>query len=150
VKKGLNENMIIREFASADIEAAHLLWRSTEGVCKCDKCTELDSRENLEKFMTRNPKSCFIAEIDGNIAGTILAGHDGRTGLIYRLTVSEECREKGIGKALVDRSVEMIKSEGIKVVVAFVLSENEGGNAFWEKIGFTEENMATTRRLRLY
>jgi len=141
--------MTIREFTAADYKAAHTLWWNTKGVCNCDKCTELDSEANLGRFMKRNPNSCFIAEKDGTLVGTILAGHDGRTGLIYRLTVAEESREKGIGRALVEKSVEALKREGIMSVTAFVLKENETGNAFWEKIGFIDDGRAATRSLKL-
>ncbi|MCL2694136.1 MAG: GNAT family N-acetyltransferase, partial [Oscillospiraceae bacterium] len=77
--------MNIREFTIADYEAAHSLWWNTKGVCNCEKCMKLDSRGNLEKYMARNPNTCFIAEADGKLVGTVLAGHDGRTGIIYRL-----------------------------------------------------------------
>ncbi|MCL2638081.1 MAG: GNAT family N-acetyltransferase [Oscillospiraceae bacterium] len=141
--------MIIREFKPADIAAAHALWRSTEGVCNCEKCMFLDSEANLTKYMKRNPTSCFIAETDGKLAGTILAGHDGRTGLIYRLAVSKENRKKGLGRALVDKALEALKSEGIRSVLAFVLESNETGNIFWDKIGFKVGNDAVTRSMKI-
>jgi ribosomal protein S18 acetylase RimI-like enzyme len=141
--------MIIRNFTHTDFEAAHTLWLGTKGVCNCEKCMELDSAENLSRFIARNPASCFTAESDGEIIGTVLAGHDGRTGLIYRLTVSESNREKGLGKALVDKAVGALKREGIKAVTLFCLKDNQAGNAFWSRIGFIEMTEAKTYKLKV-
>jgi ribosomal protein S18 acetylase RimI-like enzyme len=141
--------MEIKSFTAADIKAAHVLWRSTKGVCNCDKCMELDSEMNLQKYMIRNPSSCFVAVDSGTLVGTILAGHDGRTGFIYRLTVSENCREQGIGKALVAASVKALKAEGVLTVVAFVLNDNPGGLIFWDKIGFCDDGRAVTLTHRI-
>ncbi|MCL2071341.1 MAG: GNAT family N-acetyltransferase [Oscillospiraceae bacterium] len=139
-------NMVtIKEFAITDYESALTLWQNTEGVCNCEKCTLLDSKENIEKFLNRNPGLSFIAVENGIVKGVVLAGHDGRTGIIYRLTVSEKLRENGIGKQLVEKAVNGLKHEGLTIVKAFVLKDNNGGNAFWDKIGFTENNTAVTR-----
>jgi ribosomal protein S18 acetylase RimI-like enzyme len=35
---------------------------------------------------------CFVAETDGKIIGTIMAGNDGRRGHIYHLTVKPKYR----------------------------------------------------------
>jgi ribosomal protein S18 acetylase RimI-like enzyme len=141
--------MLIREFKITDYKTAHELWLKTEGVCNCDECMRLDSEVRVEKYLKRNPNSCFIAEEDGKLIGTILAGHDGRTGWIYRLSVSDKHRKKGIGKSLVNHAVEALKKEEITVVKAFVLKENVNGNNFWENIKFTESDTAVTRVFKI-
>jgi len=109
----------------------------------------LDTRENIEKYLTRNPAMSFVAVEEATYAGeklvgAVLAGHDGRTGLIYRLTVAESYRERGIGRLLVEAAVAALKRAGITNVKAFVLSDNEGGKVFWEKSGFELLVKATT------
>jgi len=146
-KIAYNNRMIIREFTVSDHKAALNLWHTAEGVCNCEKCIYLDSRERIERFLLRNPGLSFVAEEGGAIIGTVLCGHDGRTGLIYRLTVSEKFRKKGLGKALVENAVEALKSEGLTIVKLFVLNDNHAGNAFWKKIGFKENDAAVTRSM---
>jgi ribosomal protein S18 acetylase RimI-like enzyme len=136
--------MKIKEFTAADHESAHKLWYGTTGVCTCDKCMSLDTRENVAKYLVRNPGMSFVAYDGDSLVGAVLAGHDGRTGLIYRLTVAESHRERGIGRDLVDASLNALKADGITNVKAFVLNENDDGKAFWEKQGFTELDRATT------
>ena len=139
-------DVIIREFEHADHDAAHELWKTAEGVCHCDICTQLNMKERIGKFLLRNPGCSFVAVCDGVVVGTILAGHDGRTGMIYRLAVSECSRKRGIGKRLVEASVKALKREELMVVNAFVLNENANANAFWDKIGFKVSGRAVTRK----
>ena len=39
-----------------------------------------DSKEGIQKFLDRNPETCFVA-IQDDIDGVILLGHDGRRGV---------------------------------------------------------------------
>ena len=141
--------MEIKNFTLDYYTAARELWLNTEGVCNCNKCMELDSEQNLSRYLARNPASCFVAVQNGELIGTILAGHDGRTGFIYRLTVAQKYHKQGIGKALVEKSVEAIKKEGIPTVVAFVLRDNPGGIIFWDKLGFEDDGRAETLTYRI-
>jgi ribosomal protein S18 acetylase RimI-like enzyme len=141
--------MKIREFILSDYSAANSLWRRTAGICSCDKCLRYDSEEEVAKFLTRNSKTCFVAEENEELAGVILAGNDGRTALIYRLAVDEKFRKRGIGKALVEKAVEALKKEGMEAVTLFCLRDNESGNAFWERIGCVEMTEAVTWKLKM-
>ena len=60
-----------------DYEAAHDLWiRCGNGLNDKD-----DSREGIEKYLKRNPKTSFVAVLDEKVVGVILCGHDGRRGI---------------------------------------------------------------------
>ncbi len=74
----------IRLMRPADYDAVHALWLRTPGMGLNDVD---DSREGIAKFLARNPATCFVAEEDGQIAGVILTGHDGRRGYIYHTAV---------------------------------------------------------------
>ena len=73
----------------------------------------------------------------GRVIGTILAGQDGRRGYLYHTAVDPDERCHGIGSSLVGAAMAALKAEGIKKTALVVFSDNEGGNAFWEKQGFT-------------
>ena len=96
-----------------------------------------DSEAGIEKYLLRNPDTCFVAEKDNEIIGIVLSGHDGRRGLIYHLAVKVSEREQGVGNTLIERAIEALKNEGIAKVYIIVFRSNETGNAFWEKRGFT-------------
>lgn len=129
--------MRIRNMTMDDYDRVYNLWINTHGMGMNDID---DSREGIGKYLGRNPGTCFVAEKDGAIVGVILCGHDGRKGFIYHLAVDVQERNRGIGTALVDAAVEALRKEGITKAALVAFSNNETGNAFWEKRGFTVRN----------
>ena len=125
---------MIRTMRIEDYDNIYALWMS----CKNMGFNNLDdSREGVGRFLRRNPATSFVAEEDGRIVGVILAGHDGRRGYIYHMSVAEDRRHRGIGRELVSRSLSALKAEGINKVALLVFHRNEVGNAFWESQGYT-------------
>jgi len=96
-----------------------------------------DSREGVDRYLKRNPRTTFVAELEGEIVGVILAGHDGRRGYIHHICVAGELRHNGIGTRLVETALEALKDEGISKVALVVFEKNDGGNAFWEYMGLS-------------
>ena len=129
-----------------DYEKVYALWMS----CRNMGFNNLDdSREGIEKYLKRNPSTCFAALKEGSVVGVILAGHDGRRGFIHHLAVSEECRRRGIASDLVKHALSALKEEGINKVALLAFNYNEAGNAFWESQGFTARNDLTYRNRAL-
>jgi len=81
--------MQIRKMIIKDYDGVYELWINTPGMGL--NATD-DSREGIQKYLQRNPNTCFVAEQDGEIIGIIMSGHDGRRGLIHHTAVkiSEE------------------------------------------------------------
>lgn len=99
-----------------------------------------DSEQGINKFLQRNPDTCFVALQDEKVVGVIMAGSDGRRGYIYHTAVNLLYRKRGIATALVETVMQAMKNIGINKVALVVFEHNEGGNKFWEKLGFTERN----------
>lgn len=124
---------MIRIMKPEDHGEVYELWMKTPGM----GLNNLDdSAEGLARFLKRNPTSCFVAEEDGKIVGTILCGNDGRRGYIYHTAVAQSYQGKGIGTALLDSALEALEAEGICKVALVALKGNADGNGFWEKKGF--------------
>lgn len=126
--------MKIQIMKAADYDAVYALWLNTPGMGLNDVD---DSREGIEKYLKRNPRTSFVAIAEGEIVGVILAGHDGRRGFIHHTCVADAFRRSGIGESLATAALEALRDEGITKVVLNVFARNEGGNAFWEHMGFT-------------
>lgn len=60
-----------------------------------------DSYEGIRKLVLKNPQTCFVAENDGKVVGTVLAGNDGRRGYVYHLCVAVEYRKQGIARTII-------------------------------------------------
>ena len=129
-----------------DYDQVYDLWLSCKGMGLNNVD---DTREGIEKYLKRNPETSFVAEEDGKIVGVIIAGNDGRRGYIYHTAVHPDHRHQGIGTKLVDAALEALNSVGINKVALVVFSRNEDGNAFWEKIGFSERHDLSYRNKAL-
>ena len=137
----------IRVMTIDDYDEIYQLWLNTPGM---GLNTADDSREGIEKYIKRNPTTCFVAEAEAKIIGAIMAGHDGRRGFIYHTAVLSDYRKQGIAKMLVDNAVTALDKEGIHKVVLVVFERNEIGNDFWEHIGFTERNDLVYRNKNIH
>ena len=138
---------MIRKMSINDYDALYSLWIHTKGM---GLNTTDDSRAGIEAYLNRNPNTCFVAEKDGFIVGSIMSGHDGRRGFIYHTTVKEEYRGRGIGKALVNSSLAALEKEGIHKTALVVFEKNEAGNGFWEHLGFTARKDLTYRNKNIH
>ncbi len=126
--------MKIRLMSIEDYCDVYELWLSCKGM----GLNDVDDSENgIARFIERNPETCFVAELDGSIVGSVMAGNDGRRGYIYHTAVSPFHRGKGIGSALVNAVTDALSGLGIAKAALVVFERNEAGNAFWEKQGFT-------------
>lgn len=121
----------------SDYEQVYELWLSCAGM----GLNNLDdSKEGIQRFLSRNPDTCFVAQGEQKIVGVIIAGNDGRRGYIYHTAVDPECRHQGIATRLVNEAMAALKKLGINKTALVVFSKNESGNAFWEKSGFTSRD----------
>ena len=128
------ETAVIEVMKPEDYEEILDLWLNTPGMGLNESD---DSKEGITAYLKRNPNTCFVARKGARIVGVILSGHDGRRGFIHHTAVAVSERKQGIGSALVDAALKSLKQEGIKKVALVVFRNNETGDAFWEKQGFS-------------
>ena len=126
---------MVRNMTIEDYDGVRALWLTIKGfaIRSID-----DSREGVERFLERNPKTSVVAVEDGRIVGAILCGHDGRRATFYHVCVEEDFRMRGIGKAMVVTCMKELKEQHINKVALIAFTENDIGNAFWKGIGWTE------------
>lgn len=126
--------MVIRKMTCDDYEEVYQLWMSCAGM----GLNNLDdSQAGIEKFLQRNPDTCFVAVTAQRIVGVILVGSDGRRGYIYHTAVHPDYRKMGIAKNLVQHALDALEEIGIHKAALVVFERNANGNEFWEKLGFT-------------
>ena len=119
-----------------DYDAIFALWDSTEQSRRALNPID-DSRDGIDRYLKRNPTTCFAAVMDGSIVGVILSGHDGRRGIIHHLCVHPDFRRMGIASRLVAMAEEALQKEGIQKVFGLVFKDNDAANMFWETQGYT-------------
>ncbi len=100
------------------------LWNSTEQSRRAINPVD-DSREGIEKYLKRNPTTCFLAYTNEGtenrkIAGVILTGHDGRRAIVHHLCVHPDFCRQGAARMLVKKAEEALRKEGIAKVFGLV------------------------------
>ena len=129
----------IRPVVIEDYDLIFKLWNSTEQSRRALNPVD-DSREGIEKYLKRNPSTCFLAydpENENKILGVILTGHDGRRAIVHHMCVHPDYRRRGIAHMLVMRAEEAMQMEGISKIFGLVFKDNEIANSFWEAEGYS-------------
>lgn len=127
----------------ADIPAAIDLWSTADGV----EVAEGDSPAEIARFLERNPGLSTVAFEDRRLVAAVMCGHDGRRGYVYHLAVSPDCCGRGIGRAVMRRSLAELKQQGIVRALLLVAADNTGGHEFWLREGW--EDMPFARPMGL-
>lgn len=125
----------IRKMMIEDYEQLYALWRKIKGFAM--RSID-DSKEGVERFLHRNPDTSVVAEKEGQLVGAILCGHDGRRGCLYHVCVDPDYRMQGIGTQMVVFAMTALKKEKISKVSLIAFTENDIGNTFWRRIGWTQ------------
>ena len=123
----------IRPCEPADVDAVIKLWSESD-----DLGGSTNDGEAVLRRLAFEDGLLLIAEVDGQLAGTIIGGWDGWRGSVYRLVVTKSNRRRGIGKQLVASVLGRLKALGATRVYALVQIEEHSPVAapFWVSQGF--------------
>ena len=133
---------MIRAMKKGDYEGVYELWCDIKGfgIRSID-----DSKDYIESFLDRNPDLSVVCELDddkngykkGKIIGSILCGHDGRTGGFYHVCVHSAFRKLGIAHEMTKYCLTALRKEKINKIALIAFKSNDLGNEFWRHCGFT-------------
>ncbi|MCX4231861.1 GNAT family N-acetyltransferase [Streptomyces ortus] len=124
----------IRAAVPADLDAVLAFWRTAaEGT------SISDDRDGVERLVGRDPEALILAERDGELVGTVIAGFDGWRCHLYRLAVAPARRRQGIGAALLAAAEERFVGFGGRRGDAMVLARNETAHHAWRAAGYAPE-----------
>ena len=128
----LPQDWQIRLMTPADYAAIRRLWEQEPGIF----IAGVDSEENVCRLLERSPGISLVAERNGDIVGGVMGTEDTRRGYVHHLVVLPELRKHGLGARLMEQLEENFRRAGIPKVHLFVISENSGVVAFYEKAGW--------------
>ncbi len=106
-----------------------------------------DVQAYLNWLFRRDVAGIWVAEEEGKIVGFIASDgnwfskREGKVvGAIHELVILPEYRNKGIGKALVQKAIEYFKSRGLDTAELWVGDKNTQALEFYKSLGFEEKN----------
>ena len=132
---------------AAELARVHVRsWRETyPGILPQAALNRMNVAAHARRFrleLTRAQKgqATLIAEgVDGGVgyaSGAVLSG-DGRAAdaEVFTLYVLRSAHGLGVGRALLQAQARVLRSEGAKSLMLFVLTRNERARSFYERLG---------------
>lgn len=136
---------MIRYYELEDIDAIAKIiddnWKSAyRGIIDDEYLDNLNYKDRIERFRNKYEKEKSIVYIENEeILGFCRLG-ESREGLenygeIIALYVKKDVHGKGIGRKLVNKAKEILKSRGYEKMILWCLKENKPARNFYQKVG---------------
>ncbi|MEU6678507.1 GNAT family N-acetyltransferase [Streptomyces sp. NPDC046853] len=98
-----------------------------------------DDVDGVSRLIARDPDALILAEADGVLVGSVVAGYDGWRCSLYRLAVLPSHRRQGIASALLDAADRRFLAVGGRRGDAMVLDRNEQAHHAWRAAGYAPQ-----------
>lgn len=127
--------MGIRGYTDNDREALLALWREVfpDDGAHNEASLVLDAKLQVDRLI-------FLAMDADILLGAMMAGYDGHRGWLYSVAVSPHARRAGTGSALVRHAIKALQALGCVKINLQVRSSNAPVVAFYEALGFSQED----------
>jgi ribosomal protein S18 acetylase RimI-like enzyme len=92
-----------------------------------------EEREHWQRTLDDPDVEVYIAEVDGEPAGSVSVGN----GFLQTLYVLPEYQGRGIGSSLHDHALDRLRALGADEAKLWTLDENQAARRFYERRGWT-------------
>ena len=135
----------IRPYDARDEESVIDLWE----VCFPDDPPWNEPRDVIQRKMTVQPELFFVALIDQQVVGTVLAGFDGFRGWVNKVATHPSQQRKGIASRLMQAAEKALADLGCPKLNLQVRADNDAVVAFYRKAGYVvEDRVSMGKRLQ--
>jgi ribosomal protein S18 acetylase RimI-like enzyme len=117
---------LLRAGTADDIDDVLALWKRAE-----TGPSSTESADDVRWLLERDADALLLADAEGTVVGSLIAGWDGWRGTFYRLAVDPTHRRRGLATQIVRAGEERLRALGAKRLNAIVESEEADAMAFW-------------------
>jgi ribosomal protein S18 acetylase RimI-like enzyme len=125
----------LRAASVADVDGLLALW---EAAAENDD-RPADRPAAVIALLERDAAAVIVAECDGELIGSIIAGWDGWRCHLYRLAVRPGWRRRGVATALLAAAENRLRGLGATRIDAMVLDSNALGQDLWRASGYRRQ-----------
>jgi ribosomal protein S18 acetylase RimI-like enzyme len=127
-------SFLIRPAGVVDAAEVLSLWADAEA-----EPTHTDNVASITALISHDPAALIVAENEGRIVGSIIAGWDGWRGSVYRLAVAPDYRRRGLGRHLLDAAENRLATIGARRLQATVVETDQRADGFWRASGWEQQ-----------
>jgi ribosomal protein S18 acetylase RimI-like enzyme len=117
--------------------------------------TPADYASYMSAQLEDSDKAVLVADDNGDVVGYAYAaveGYDymalrGPAGVLHDVIVDPEHRGRGVGRLLLEATLEFFRSRGVPRVVLWTAERNEGAQRLFARMGFRRTMIEMTREL---
>ena len=124
-------HITIRAFVETDREWLIDLWRRCGLVVAWN-----DPERDLDRKLADSAEGLVIALADGERVGSVMVGYDGHRGWVNYLAVDPLCRQRGLGRRLMEHAEAFLLDRGCPKLNLQIRASNEAVLAFYESLGY--------------
>jgi ribosomal protein S18 acetylase RimI-like enzyme len=136
--------LTVKSAAAEDEQAVVALWRA------CDLVASYNDPVADFRFAKAGPCSGVLVAVDdaGEVAGSVMVGHDGHRGWLYYVAARPSSRSKGVGRRMVQAAENWLRQRGIVKAQLLVRETNTKVVSFYEHLGFGERGRSAVQVIR--
>ncbi len=125
----------IRRYEPKYQAAVIQLWKTCKLVVP-----QNDPAADIRKKLAFQPELFFLAVMNGQVLGSVMAGYDGHRGWLNYVAVLPQWQKKGYGRQLVETAITELRKLGCVKVNLQVRKSNVSVVRFYKHLGFQEED----------
>ena len=133
--------LTIRRVTPADAGAVVELWRVIFPEYADPARPQRNAAASVSRKLAFGDELFWLAECDGRVVGTAMAGYDGHRGWLYSVGVHPDARRSGIGARLVAEAERALAELGCPKVNLQVLCANREAQEFWRRVGYAPDDV---------
>ena len=131
-------SLTITSIEDGDIPEVIRLWES----CGSSRAWN-DPAADIALARKEGNSTILLGRHEGTLMASVLVGHDGHRGWVYYVSVDPDHRFKGYGRDIMQAAEDWLRTRGIKKLQLMVRPDNAKVHAFYEQLGYYDQQRTT-------